>query len=727
MSTRRSGVALVLVTWPIVAAAQMPEITVIETTQRDDTTDITPGVSAAPTPDSMSIISRLPGATVNPNGPLSGQAQYRGLFGPRMNVRVDDMRVTPGGLNWMDSPMHYLPPGLTRTVTLTRGIAPVSSGPGIGGLITAQSKQSSFSADDRARSSGDILASAMSNDGYAASAMLALSNRRHRGHLIGSYEDGDDQDFGDGKIGASEYERATYGAGYGFSWGDGEVSLDYTHTDTDPSGTPALPLDIDFFDTDRVNAGLRQEWGGVSWAAQLFYTNIDHGMKNYDLRSPPNFFEPPPPNPPPFLVDEDRRKVDVDAEALGFAFSGAVESFGGMLKLGLDGNMAEHSGLVTDPDFAPFYVENFQDAKSDEYGLFAEWRGDLGEAWGLELGARWNRSSANADVVNAFPAQLAEDASGNCPPTGGGPPGAVCRLRNAFNDGDRDEDEDELDLVVKLDYAISSDLGLQLGYARRTRAPSYIERFLWIPLEVNSGLGDFNNYVGDPDLDPEKSNQFELGLEWSFDKGFFNPRMFYRKVHDFIQGVGVASTISDPQALGDVQLVSTVNGDSTPLQFANTEAELYGIDTVFRYSFSESWRLDGLASYVRGKNEDLDDDLFRIAPLNGRLALTWGQSRWSVTAEGVFAAKQDNISRTIVLDEPSSNNKDTSAYGVFNLYGQWLGQSGLQIRLGVENLLDDDYTVHTAGFNRVADSDIPVGDRLRGAGINAFAQVGYAW
>jgi len=416
MSTRRSGVALVLVTWPIVAAAQMPEITVIETTQRDDTTDITPGVSAAPTPDSMSIISRLPGATVNPNGPLSGQAQYRGLFGPRMNVRVDDMRVTPGGLNWMDSPMHYLPPGLTRTVTLTRGIAPVSSGPGIGGLITAQSKQSSFSADDRARSSGDILASAMSNDGYAASAMLALSNRRHRGHLIGSYEDGDDQDFGDGKIGASEYERATYGAGYGFSWGDGEVSLDYTHTDTDPSGTPALPLDIDFFDTDRVNAGLRQEWGGVSWAAQLFYTNIDHGMKNYDLRSPPNFFEPPPPNPPPFLVDEDRRKVDVDAEALGFAFSGAVESFGGMLKLGLDGNMAEHSGLVTDPDFAPFYVENFQDAKSDEYGLFAEWRGDLGEAWGLELGARWNRSSANADVVNAFPAQLAEDASGNCPP-----------------------------------------------------------------------------------------------------------------------------------------------------------------------------------------------------------------------------------------------------------------------------------------------------------------------
>jgi len=715
--------------WTVAAWSQIPEITVIETQSRDDTTDITPGVSAAPSPDSMAAIAQLPGAAVNKNGALSGQAQYRGLAGPRMNVRVDAMRVTPGGLNWMDSPMHYLPPGLTRQVTLTRGIASVSSGPGIGGLIQAQSKGSEFTDSNEFADAGDLLVSAMSNDGYSASGMLALSNNRHRGHLIGSYEDGDNQDYGDGTIGASEYERGTYGGGYGFNWGDGDLSIAYTHTDTDPTGTPALPLDIDFFDTDRINLGLRQEWGGVSWAAQLFYTDIDHAMTNFDLRDAPNFFEPPPPPPPPppFLTDEDRRRVDVDGKALGWEFSGTFDALSGSVSIGLDANQEKHSGRITDPDFAPFFVENFNDATSDHYGLFAEWQGDLSDALGLELGVRWNHTDMDASQVDAFPAQLAQDVNGDCPATGGGPPGAVCRLRNAFNDGERDVDDDEFDAVVKLDYALRDDVALQLGYAHRTRAPSYIERFLWIPLEVNSGLGDFNNYIGAVNLDPERSNQVELGLEWSFAKGFINPRVFYRKVDDFIQGVAVTDTISDPQVLADAQLVSTVNGDSTPLQFANTQAEFYGIDAVFRYALTEQLRLDALASYVRGKNDDLNDELFRIAPLNGRLALTWDASSWSVTGEGVFAAKQDQISREIVLNEPRSSNKETSGYGIYNLYAQWRGRGGLQVRVGVENLLDDDYTLHTAGFNRVSNSDVPLGSRLRGPGINAFGQVGFTW
>jgi iron complex outermembrane receptor protein len=715
--------------WTSLATAQMPEITVIETIRKDDTTNITPGVSAAPTPDSMDIIRRLPGAAVNANGPLSAQAQYRGLFGPRLSVRVDDMRVTPGGLNWMDSPMHYLPPGLTRTVTLTRGIAPISAGPGIGGLIQAESKRVQFTDSDRFTGSGDLVTSAMSNTGKAGSLLLGLSNRRHRGQLIGSYERGGTQDFADGKIGATRYERATYGAGYGFNWGDGKVSIDYTHTDTDSSGTPALPLDIDFFDTDRVNLGLQQEWGGVSWDARLFYTKIDHGMNNYSLRTPPNFFEPPPPPPPPppFLVDEDRRTVGVDMKATGFAFSGTLDALGGTLKLGLDGNDERHSGIVKDPDFAPFYVENFEDATSEQYGLYAEWRGDLGEAWGLEVGLRWNHTETDADKVDAFPADLAQDTNGDCPPTGGMAPGAVCRLRNDFNGAGRGRDDDELDAVVKLDYTLSSDLALQLAYAHRTRAPSYIERYLWIPLEVNSGLGDFNNYVGDIGLKPEVSDQVELGLEWSFQRGFFNPRVFYRHVADYIQGVAAADTITDPQLLADVQVVSTVNGDSSPLQFTNTEAELYGADAVFRYALVSDWRIDGIVSYVRGKNQDLDDNLYRIAPLNGRLALTWEQSSWSATAEGVFAGEQDKISRTIVLDEPRTNDQATSGYGILNLYAQWRSPGGLQLRAGVENLLDNDYTVHTAGFNRVSNSDVPIGDRLRGAGINYFGQVAYSW
>jgi iron complex outermembrane receptor protein len=258
----------------VAQSSLIPEITIIGTQDRMNTTNITPGASAAPTPDSMDIITRKPGANVNRNGPLSGQAQYRGLFGPRMNVLVDSMRVTPGGLNWMDSPMHYMPPGLTKGVTMIRGIAPVSSGTGIGGVIEAESRQSEFTSDHEFNSQADFVASAMSNDGGALSGVLGAANVNHRFHVLGSYEDGDDTEFG----GGTQYERTTYGGGYGYRWKSNDIGIQYTHTDTDLTGTPALPLDIDFFDTDRLNAFINMDVGDVGISARVFYTDVSHAM-----------------------------------------------------------------------------------------------------------------------------------------------------------------------------------------------------------------------------------------------------------------------------------------------------------------------------------------------------------------------------------------------------------------------------------------------------------------
>ena len=142
--------------------------------------------------------------------------------------------------------------------------------------------------------------------------------------------------------------------------------------------------------------------------------------------------------------------------------------------------------------------------------------------WSLELGIRYTRTESDAADVDALPAQIADDDLGNCPPPGMGMvPGAVCRLRNSFNASDRDISDNDVDAVIKLDYEITDDVSVGIGYAHKTRAPSYIERYLWIPLEINSGLGDLNNYVGNLNLDSEVSDQLELSMEWQFERGFF--------------------------------------------------------------------------------------------------------------------------------------------------------------------------------------------------------------
>lgn len=180
-------------------------------------------------------------------------------FGVRM-LRIlrscPQHRALPGGagidgtkaFDSRDHGCRNMPAGLTDRVVMTRGIAPVSAGPGIGGLIQAESKRSRFVSDGDFRLTGDAIVSLMSNDGTAFSGFIELSNSLHRFHALASVENGDVIESGDGTIGATDHDRTTYGAGYGYRCDTGEIGIDLSHTDTESTGTPALPLDIDFFE-----------------------------------------------------------------------------------------------------------------------------------------------------------------------------------------------------------------------------------------------------------------------------------------------------------------------------------------------------------------------------------------------------------------------------------------------------------------------------------------------
>ena len=119
---------------------------------------------------------------------------------------------------------------------------------------------------------------------------------------------------------------------------------------------------------------------------------------------------------------------------------------------------------------------------------------------------------------------------------------SVRNLRDSFNSANRKITDKNVEAVAKLDYEFNEGLLVGIGYAHKIRPPSYIERYLWIPLETNSGLGDMNNYVGNLALKPEQSNQVELHLEFNYEAGFFSPRIFYRDVKDYIQGEATTVT-----------------------------------------------------------------------------------------------------------------------------------------------------------------------------------------
>ena len=669
-------------------ASQLEELVV---TARHDTRTINLTDELIISPDVAQLLKKAPGANVNSNGPLSGIPQYRGMYGPRVATSLDGAQVAPSGPNWMDPPLSYAVSGQLEALEIYRGIAPVSvAQESIGGAVTARANRGSFTQGEALQLSGRMIGSAQSvNSGYHLNTAVYASNHHQRIKVAAMTEGGDDAEFKDGDIRPTEYERQRYDLGYGFRLGDHTLQLDYGYNDTGDTGTPALPMDIDYFEGDLYNLSyqLDRSAEGLLVEIDLFASDLDHGMTNYELRA-----APPP---------ERWRRNIASSDNLGFNVASTLYDADGHWVIGFDGFSAEHDSDIDNPNNPMFFVNNFNGAERDVYGVFAERHQRFGSNWRGEFGIRYNRVEMDAGKVDGTPAMMM-------------PPAQM--LRDSFNEADRDVADNNIDLVARAWYSTSASTSWYAGVAQKHRSPSYQERYLWLPLEATGGLADGNTYTGNIELDPEVSRQIEFGLDFNNDALTLSPRVFYAYVEDYIQGT--PSEVSP--AVMFVRMMNGMNGTNNPdpLQFNNVDAELYGFDMDWAWRVDDRWSLSGLVNYVRGKRDDTNDNLYRIAPPNASMRLDYSTGSWAAGVETVLYARQNDVSET-------NREQKTSGYGVVNLSASWQATSRLQLAAGVDNLFDRKYRDHLAGYNRAANEDIARGERLPGYGVNAFARAVY--
>ena len=654
------------------------------------TTDITlPDGTAVSAPDSAGLVARLPGAALIDNGGISGQVQYRGLFGDRVLIRINDQRFQTGGPNSMDPPMHYAPMPLIDRVEVDRGIGPVRDGPGLAGGVNARLKQVDFT--DTSAVTGHYDASALYrsvDDSRAVGGVAGLANDRFRFNLLGSYEEGENMRFPGGRVRDSGFRRDVFGLSTGYRTDAGEFGLELRRQETGHSGNAPFAMDIIYFDTNFARASFKGDVGrDIRIEAGFGYAGVRHGMDNHTLR-------PAPANPAM------KRYSYAEADS----FTGNVRlTFGPddrHLSVGGDFEQADKAVRITNPDNAAFFIDSLPGIDLSRLGGFAEWRGALGGIE-TELGLRVDHHAVSA----------------GSPVLGMAVPAGPRMLATAFAKDDRQWSDETVDLVARL-WREAGAFTPRLTLARKTRAPNPVERFAWLPTEASGGLADGNIYVGNMGLKPETAWIAEAGFDWRTGSLYARPTIFYRRIDNYVQGVpfdatpGVADTT--------VEMVSAMNGDATPLRFANVDAELYGFDMDFGARLTDNLRVDGVASYVRGKRRDIADNLYRVAPPTLRLAATWEEARWSVTAETVGTARQRKVSRT-------NGEAASSGYVLVNLLGEWTVRPGLSLSAGVENLFNRHYLEHLAGYNRVSGSDVAVGSRLPGAGRGGFVRLRAAY
>lgn len=661
-------------------------------------------------PDLANWLTSVPGANVNANGPVTGIAQYRGLYGDRLSATINGHTIIGAGPNAMDTPLSYSTPLIVDSMTVYRGIAPVSAGINtLGGAIDIKMRKAESYNSDSWQTTGDLQAGARSNNSAGTlSSVVNISKGNIAGLFYGNWQTGDSMESGDGdEIIPTDFEKRQFGTDLRFFGASSETGLSYHYTDTQDSGTPALPMDIEYIFSHRVNLDGQFMLG--DWKANwlLGYLDADHGMTNFAMRlnSDPTKY----------------RRNNASATTTDFKFTLEQTLSFGELRLGLDGYVAEHDSVITNPNNMMFEVVNFNRVEDNRFGAFVEWQQQY-ESTQIQFGLRYKRAEANAGKVATSMAMMMQmpndmDMSDGMAMDDTMPMPTMSELaidlRDDFNNADRSVSDNNLDIALSIETEINEDLSLYMGLGLKNRAPSYQERYLWTPMEATGGLADGNTYIGNINLNSETAQQIDLGLTYQSRTAMVSPHIFYQKIDDYIQGTPLGMTNMSASMMANMMA-----GDENPLQFNNVDAELYGVDVNGYFHVNEQIRLSAILSYVQGERRDIDDNLYRIAPLNGNVNASYFSENWSMNVALVFAAAQDDVSVT-------NNEQQSAGYGVINVDVQYYINSQVTLRAGVDNIFDNEYRSHLGGYNRVKGSDIAVMNRLPAEGLSAWAEVSY--
>jgi vitamin B12 transporter len=177
---------------------------------------------------------------------------------------------------------------------------------------------------------------------------------------------------------------------------------------------------------------------------------------------------------------------------------------------------------------------------------------------------------------------------------------------------------------------------------------------------------DMYGYGGNPDLDPERSRSYELGLRQQLtEHQDITITAFYTRIKDLIE-------YYDPDGwLGPL-----------PGQNVNLDrARIKGVEAI--YGFQEGpWSLRVEAILQKPENPDNDRILPRRAKKSLHASLGYASSNWDARVD-LLATGQRNDS--------AFNDNKMGGYGITNLLGRYHIDRHWQLEGRVENLFDKDY------------------------------------
>ncbi|MET3791839.1 TonB-dependent hemoglobin/transferrin/lactoferrin family receptor [Aquamicrobium terrae] len=377
------------------------------------------------------------------------------------------------------------------------------------------------------------------------------------------------------------------------------------------------------------------------------------------------------------------RDNEMDEETFGFIGSGSrsfdTGGFNHLVSAGIDiasSTSVQYSSGVDNcpPFYGPFHQCNFLHTNqadtpkvdSKRFGFFIDDEISMGDSpFYVMPGIRFDWLEHSPKMTPEF----ADNATGPALPPGFSDAGVSPKLRLGYRPHD------------KLEFFGQ--------WAMAFRAPTAGELY--------SSYGGPGTYVriGNPDLETETSNGFEIGAKLGDQNFGGRVNLFYNKYKNFIEARSL--TADEALALG-YDPANYPFGITGSMNIPN--ARIYGAEASVHKRFDNGFSVRAGLAYARGDNTDTGEFLPSVAPFKGVIGLAYDTETWGVGVDFIGAAKARG---TTITSGTSTTYFATPGYGIVDLSAWWEPEqlNGLKINAGIFNVFDKTYydysSVRTGG------------------------------
>lgn len=588
-----------------------------------------------------------PGISLIRRGNFAQEASLRGMSGGQIAVTIDGMKMHSACVDKMDPITAYIEPENLRQLEVSTGSGDVSAAQTQGGTLNLVSVKPNFTPGFSGN--GEV---SYGNNSPLARVRGSLNYSGGETALRGSFSvkrSGDYSAGGNMLIANSGFKKENYKFDILHKLTQQQdISFSYIRDDAREIGYPALIMDATKTESNilSIDYKLREISKIIPVASvKLYWNNVRHTMDDFS-RSTPEIEQRE-------IMAGMYMPMDGNTQTAGLITDALLATNNQTLKLTLDifhlSAFADMKMIPLDSSIAQMYLVNIAGVRNLNTALAADWNYEpTASDFRYRIAGRVDyshRSLTDTEGMDEFAAFT----------------GVTSTNRNVT----------AASINAAIEYSLDPHTIMRLTGARASRLPTHIENYgfyLYNPL-------DNAIYMGNPNLEPERGWQGEIGIQHHTDEVQLKASAYTNYIQNYIAGIITANP--------------DTNNKQFPQAFKRYEsiggASIFGVEADCSYSVSENWKVRATYRWQSGRSIERNESLPWMPPMEVSTRVHWENNGYWAELGSRMAARQTNISHTISAED------ETPGFAIFDFrWGVSVG-SGIVLIGGVDNIFDKYY------------------------------------